>query len=115
LAAADRVKLLIRALSALLLAAYAATWIGACIEGLRPLGGLAWAVIIACALLWLRFTWLLRVAVCVGAIATWHWPWVWAVLLAVPRAVLMLPGLVSSTLASWRHPRARWLNRHVVS
>jgi hypothetical protein len=115
LAATRQVKLLIRVVGVLVLAAYAATWVAACIAGLRPLGGLGCAVIIACALLWLRFTWLLQGAVCVGAIAIWHWPWIWAVLLAVPRAVLVLPGLLSTTLARWRHPRARWLNRQAAS
>jgi hypothetical protein len=102
------VKLLIRLIGALLLAAFAATWIAACIAGLELIGGLGWALLIAAALLWLRLTWLLQLAVCVGSVATWHWPWACAALLAVPRAVLVLPGLLSGTLASWRHPRERW-------
>ncbi|HWW19474.1 MAG TPA: hypothetical protein VNZ06_01600 [Steroidobacteraceae bacterium] len=92
----------------LALAAWAAAFAAACLSGLGLIAGIAWALLIAAALAWLRWTWLLRLAVCVGAVAVWHWPLVLALLLAVPRAPLLLPGLVSSTLASWRHPRERW-------
>jgi hypothetical protein len=97
-----------RLIGVLLLAAFAAIWVAACVAGLRLIAGPGWALIIAAALAWLRFTWLLQLAVGVGAIAIWHWPWECAVLLAVPRLLLALPGLVSTTLASARHPRERW-------
>jgi hypothetical protein len=101
-------KLLIRMVGTLALAAFAATWVAACLTGLSLLAGFGWALLIAAALVWLRFIWLLSAAVCVGAIVAWHWPVVLAVLLAIPRVFLMLPGVASTYLASWRHPRIRW-------
>jgi hypothetical protein len=101
-------NLLIRVLGTLALAAFAVIWVAACLSGLSLLAGVGWAVLIMAALVWLRFTWVLSVAVCVGAIAVWRWPVVLAVLLAIPRVFLMLPGLASTYLASWRHPRIRW-------
>ena len=50
----------------------------------------------------------LRIAVFFGALAVWHWPVLLALIVAAPRLVLMLPGLISTFLASRRHPRPRW-------
>lgn len=100
--------LLSRAVGWLGLAAFALLWAAAGLTGLSLVGGYFWAIVAAVVLVWLRLFWVLRLAVCAGAFAVWHWPIVLCVLLAVPRQILMLPGLVSTGLASWRHPRARW-------
>jgi hypothetical protein len=50
----------------------------------------------------------LRIAVFFGALVLWHWPLLVALIVAAPRLVLMLPGLMSTFLASRRHPRPRW-------
>jgi len=102
------VKALLRVLLWLLLAAFAALWVAACLTGLSLIAGLLWGLVIGAVLAWLRLTWLLQLAACFGAWSLWHWPIVAAVLLAVPRMALVLPGLASSHLASLRHPRARW-------
>jgi hypothetical protein len=101
-------KLTIRVLGLLALATFAATWAVACVTGLSLIAGVACGLVIAAVLAWLRATWLLQLAVCVGAVAVWHWPLVAAVLFAAPRLLLVLPGIVSSYLANRRHPRARW-------
>jgi hypothetical protein len=50
----------------------------------------------------------LQIAVLFGALTAWHWPPALAVIVAAPRLILVLPGLISTFLASRRHPRARW-------
>jgi hypothetical protein len=50
----------------------------------------------------------LRIGVFIAAVALWHWPWIAALALAAPRALLILPGLIAYGLARLRHPRARW-------
>jgi hypothetical protein len=47
-------------------------------------------------------------AVFFGALALWDCPLLVALIVAAPRLVLMLPGLISTFLASRRHPRPRW-------
>ncbi len=101
-------KAMLRIVAWLVLAGYASLWVAACLSGLGRLAGVVVGILIAVILAALRLTWLLQLAVCVGAIAVWHWPVAWALVLALPRAVLVLPGLVSSYLANLRHPRARW-------
>jgi hypothetical protein len=80
-------------------------WIG--VLGLAELIGIDWAIVLALALLLLRLKLPLQIAVFFGALAVWHWPVV-AVILAAPRLILVLPGLISTLLASTRHPRPRW-------
>jgi hypothetical protein len=90
------------------IAAFIAIQAWACLLGFAWALGIPWALPIAAAALWLRLFRLLQLTVFLAAIALWHLP-VWlALLLAVPRAFLMLPGWVSTYLASRRHPRPRW-------
>jgi len=67
-----------------------------------------WAIVLSMALLLSGFMLPLRIAVLCGALAVWHWPLPLAVIVSAPRLVLMLPGLISTFLASRRHPRPRW-------
>jgi hypothetical protein len=94
-----------------LLAALAAfellrVWLG--VLALAQLVGAGWAIVLAVALLLSGWMLPLRIAVFFGALALWHWPLLAALIVAAPRLVLMLPGLISTYLASRRHPRARW-------
>jgi hypothetical protein len=54
----------------------------------------------------------LRLPVRIGAFLTalliWHWPALAALLLAAPRLLLMLPGLIATALSTLRHPPPRW-------
>jgi MFS family permease len=81
-------------------------WIG--MLGLVQLIGVGWAVALAAGLLLAGFLLPLRLAVVYGAVTVWHWPLLLAVILAAPRLILVLPGLISTFLASRRHPRPRW-------
>jgi hypothetical protein len=81
-------------------------WLG--VLALAQLVGLGWAVVLAVALLLSGFMLPLRIAVFFGALALWHWPLLVALIVAAPRLFLMLPGLISTFLASRRHPRPRW-------
>ena len=81
-------------------------WVG--VLGLAQLVGLVWAIALALGLLLAGWLPGLQVAVFFGALMVWHWPLPLALLLAAPRLILMLPGLISTFLASRRHPRARW-------
>ena len=101
-------KLLIRIVGLALLTALAAAWVWACLAGLGLGVIIGWAVLIAAAIAWLRQIWLLQIGAFLGALLVWRWPVVPALLLAVPRALLVLPGLISTYLASRRHPRVRW-------
>lgn len=103
-------KLLMRMAGLLGLLAFAAAWAAACWAGLSLVAGIAWGLVIAAASVWLRLTWLLQLGVCIGAVAAWRWPIVLAVLLAAPRLLLVLPGLLSSYLANRRHPRVPWVS-----
>jgi hypothetical protein len=76
--------------------------------------GPGWAIVLALALLLSGFLWLLRIAVFCGALMLWHWPLLAALVIAAPRLPLMLPGLVSTFLASRRHPRPRWTSYRPV-
>jgi hypothetical protein len=82
------------------------SWLG--FAGLAHLLGPLWAVALGALLLaggW-RLPW--RVCVFLGALSVWHWPLLAALLIAAPRALLVLPGLISTLLARARHPRPRW-------
>ena len=43
-----------------------------------------------------------------GALSLWHWPWFPALMLAAPRELLMVPGLVARLIARLRHPPPVW-------
>lgn len=63
-------------------------------------------LVLLCAVFELQ--WALRVLAAFALWRLWHWPLWAAVLAAAPRLLLMLPGLITTGLARWRHPRARW-------
>jgi hypothetical protein len=81
-------------------------WVG--VLGLAQFTGLAWAIALALALLLCGWLPVLQIAVFFGSLMVWHWPVLLALLLAAPRLLLVLPGLISTFLAGRRHPRARW-------
>jgi hypothetical protein len=101
-------RVLVRMLGLAVLAAFVLlrVWVG--VLGLAQPIGMAWAIVLAAVLLLSGFTLPLRIAVFFGALAVWHWPVLPALVLAAPRLVLMLPGLISTFLANRRHPRPRW-------
>jgi hypothetical protein len=101
-----RVLLRIAGLAALAAFVLMRIWIAAL--GLETLVGPAWAVVLVALLLLSGLMLPLRIAVFFGALAVWHWPVLLALIVAAPRLVLMLPGLISTFLASRRHPRPRW-------
>ena len=70
--------------------------------------GPVWAVAGAVALLLFRSSLALRAGAVLGAVTLLGWPWIAALVLAAPRAFLVLPGLLSTGLARWRHPRPVW-------
>jgi hypothetical protein len=76
--------------------------------GLAQFIGLGWAIALALALLLAGWLPVLQIAVFFGALLVWHWPVLLALVLAAPRLILVLPGLISTFLAARRHPRARW-------
>ena len=76
--------------------------------GLAQLIGVDWAIALALGLLLTGILWPLQIAVFCGALLVWHWPPLLALIVAAPRLLLMLPGLISTFLAARRHPRPRW-------
>jgi hypothetical protein len=70
--------------------------------------GPPWAVVAVAALLLFRLSLPLRAGILLGAVSLLGWPWIAALALAAPRLFLVLPGLVSTALARWRHPRPVW-------
>jgi hypothetical protein len=101
-----RVLLRILGLAALAAFALMRVWIG--ILALAQLVGLPWAIGLVVVLLLSGWMLPLRIAVFFGALWVWHWPALVALIVAAPRLFLMLPGLISTFLASRRHPRPRW-------
>jgi hypothetical protein len=101
-----RVLLRICGLAALAAFVLLRIWIG--ILGLAALVGPAWAIVLVAVLLLSGLMLALRIAVFFGALAVLHWPVLVALIVAAPRLLLMLPGLISTFLASRRHPRPRW-------
>jgi hypothetical protein len=102
------VKVARRILSLTLLAAITLLRLWLCVLGLALLVGNVAAGALTIALLLLRILLPLRVALLVGAVAVLHWPYLLAAVLAAPRLLLMLPGLIAAGLAHMRHPRPRW-------
>jgi hypothetical protein len=76
--------------------------------GLQHELGIACAIIGAAAVLLFGFTWFIRIGAFMALVSLWRWPWFAALLFAAPRVVLMIPGLVSTVVAKWRHPRPLW-------
>jgi hypothetical protein len=101
-----RVLLRIIGLAALAAFALLRIWLG--VLALAALVGQAWAIVLVAVLLLSGLMLPLRIAVFFGALAVWHWPVLVALIVAAPRLLLMLPGLISTFLASRRHPRPRW-------
>jgi hypothetical protein len=102
------VKILIRIAALATLAAFSLLRIWLSVLGLAQLLGVPWAIAAAVALLLSGRVLPLQIAVFFGALTGWHWPLLLAVIVAAPRLILMLPGLMSTFLASRRHPRPRW-------
>ncbi len=76
--------------------------------GLAAWLGDAWAVLIVALAAAARLHWVLRLAAFLTLLLLWRWPWWAALLLAVPRLLLVLPGLINTAVARVRHPRPRW-------
>jgi hypothetical protein len=76
--------------------------------GLWHILGPAWALLGVASVLLLRFTLPIRIGVFLAAFYLWSLPWYVALILAAPRLLLMLPGLISTGLARMRHPRPVW-------
>ena len=76
--------------------------------GLQHELGIACAIIGLAAVLLFGFTWFIRVGAFMALVSLWRWPWFAALLFAAPRVVLMIPGLLSTAVAKWRHPRPLW-------
>ena len=102
-------KSLLRLVLLGVLAAVAAIWLWAAISALQTgLGSWCGAVLVTAILLASGSFPALQLAALIGAIWIWHLPVLLALILAVPRAFLVLPGLISTYLARRRHPRLRW-------
>ena len=76
--------------------------------GLAAWLGDPWALLIIGLAAAARLHWVLRVAAFLTLALLWRWPWWLALLLTVPRLLLVLPGLVNAVVARLRHPRPRW-------
>lgn len=76
--------------------------------GLAAWLGDLWAALIIALAAAARLHWVLRVAAFLTLLLLWRWPWWAALLLAVPRLLLVLPGLINTALARVRHPRPHW-------
>ncbi|HEY3808940.1 MAG TPA: hypothetical protein VGL50_03300 [Steroidobacteraceae bacterium] len=92
----------------LVFAAGCVGWVALGAAGLWVGLGPAWAVLALAALALFRFYVPLRLGVLLGAVGLLGWPWFVALIIAVPRLVLMLPGYASMLLARARHPRPVW-------
>jgi hypothetical protein len=101
-------KILMRVVLLLLLTALTVLRLWLAMLGLEQLIGVDWAIAIALALLLSGILLPLQIAVFFGALLVWHWSPLLALIVAAPRLILMLPGLISTFLAGRRHPRPRW-------
>jgi hypothetical protein len=101
-------KVLMRVVLVALLAAVTVLrlWLGTI--GLAQLVGVDWAIALTLALLLSGILLPLQIATFFGALLAWHWPLLLALIVAAPRLILVLPGLISTFLAGRRHPRPRW-------
>jgi hypothetical protein len=78
------------------------------IIGLHHEFGMACAILGAACLLLFRFSWFIRLGAFLALVGLWRWPWFAALTFAAPRVLLMIPGLLSTAVAKWRHPRPLW-------
>ncbi|HEX4376472.1 MAG TPA: hypothetical protein VHZ99_04905 [Steroidobacteraceae bacterium] len=101
-------KWLLRVLALAGFIAFITIWLAAATAALAVPFTLAGAVVTVAILVLSRSFRALQLAALVGLIWIWRLPVLVAVLLAVPRIVLILPGLVATWLAGRRHPRLRW-------
>jgi hypothetical protein len=101
-------KVLLRVVLVALLAAVSALRLWLATLGLAQLIGMDWAIALALGLFLTGMLLPLQIAVFCGALLVWHWPPLLALMVAAPRLILMLPGLISTFLAGRRHPRPRW-------
>ena len=101
-----RILIRIAALAALAAVTLLRVWLG--VLGLAELIGVDWAIVVGLALLLCRLSLPLQIAIFAGALTAWHWPLLPALMVAAPRLILVLPGLISTLLAGRRHPRPRW-------
>ncbi len=92
----------------LLLALYRLGRFVLAVQALAHFTGVGWAILAGLLAAVLRLTWLLQAAAFWGAWQLWHWPWPLALIGAMPRAFLMLPGLLLTLKARLRHPRPVW-------
>lgn len=76
--------------------------------GMAACLGVPWALLIVALAAAARLHWVIRVAAFLTLLLLWRWPWWAALLLAAPRLLLVLPGLINTALARLRHPRPRW-------
>jgi hypothetical protein len=102
------VNLLLRGLALSCCALLAAVWSWGAVAALAVPFDLPAAVLVVVLLVLSRNFRALQLSVLIGAVWIWHLPVLVAILLAAPRLVLILPGLISTYLASRRHPRLRW-------
>jgi hypothetical protein len=100
--------LLLRVLLLAALAVFFGVRLWAAVVALRAPLALIPALLVVVILLVSRAFSALQLAALIGAIWIWHWPVPVALMLSVPRVVLLLPGIISTFLASRRHPRLRW-------
>jgi hypothetical protein len=101
-------RVLLRIIGLAALAVFVLLRIWLAVLALAALVGQAWAIVLVAVLLLCGLMLPLRIAVFFGALTVWHWPVLVALIVAAPRLLLMLPGLISTFLASRRHPRPRW-------
>jgi hypothetical protein len=101
-------QILMRSVFLVALAAVTVVRLWIAVLGLALFIGVGWAIAVALGLLLWGFLLPLQIAVFFSALLVWHWPLLLAFVVAAPRLVLMLPGLISSFLAARRHPRPRW-------
>jgi len=90
------------------LAAFGVLRVWIAVLGLASVIGVVWAIAVAVGLLLFGFMLPLQIAIFFGAMTVWHWPVLLAIIVAAPRLILVLPGLISTFLANRRHPRPRW-------
>jgi hypothetical protein len=98
----------LRILAWALLTSVLLAWVALAAFTLQHALGLPAALAIVALAALLRLAWPLQLAVMLGAWLLWHWPWPLALLLAAPRLLLILPGLIAWWLARHRHPPAVW-------
>ncbi len=97
-----------RSLLAALLLLYPLVRCAVAAVGLMHWPGGGWGVAALLVAVCLRWTLPWQVAALLTLVRLWHWPILAALVCVAPRLVMILPGLVSSWLATLRHPRPRW-------